>query len=421
MNRRDFLNQSLAIAGASCVPTFLPQFSQAQTVGGQLIFVFLRGGADALSLTPPLGTAFTTLKAHRPNESVTGALPFATNLAVHPLLAPLLNDAVLKSRLNFVLHAGSSYNSLSHFEQMARVESGDMITMPKDGILGRAAKVLNRATFAIGNSIPTSLRGTNPLVLSDPAKLSNSYSPSNLKPGPSFTRSQRLGMYKKTSTEVGDNNIDASARLAQSQFDLIETGSTTTISNLVPSPNGYFDDQYQLGKRLAIAAHMLSSAANPAFVTVDADMAWDTHAGQYTNDIAQFKSFATKVDALGKNLLALKKDLTARGKWATTAVVVISEFGRTVKENGSRGTDHGRGGSMILMGGRIRPFSDPLYKGLRAWTIPATVDVSTALSVSHDYRFVLAEILEKNCGMTQTQLAGVFLNQVSFTNYLGVV
>ncbi len=76
---------------------------------------------------------------------------------------------------------------------------------------------------------------------------------------------------------------------------------------------------------------------------------------------------------------------------------------------------------MILMGGRIRPYSDPMYTGTRAWTIPTTVDVSTPLSVTHDYRLILAEIMQKNCGMTQAQLNSVFLNQINFTNYLGVV
>jgi uncharacterized protein (DUF1501 family) len=424
MKRRDFIQQSIALAGASCLPTFLPRVSQAQiATTGQVIFVFLRGGADALSLTPPTGTTLTRLNSFRPNEFVSGAIPLYSGspINVHPLLAPLLNDAELKSRLNFVLHSGSTYNTLSHFEQMARVETGNMTSTSRDGILGRAATTLNRATFAIGNSIPTSLRGTNPIVLSDPAKLSNGFSATNLKPGPDYTRSQRLGMYKKVGTEVGDANIDAAAQLAQTQFDLIQAGSATTIGNLVPSANGYVNDVYSLGNRLALAAHMLSSAANPAFVAVDAEMQWDTHANQYTNDINQFKSFATKADALGKNLLALKRDLVARGKWATTAVVVISEFGRTVRENGSRGTDHGRGGLMILMGGRIRPFSDPLYTGTRSWNVPTTVDASTALSVNHDYRTVLAEVLQKNCAMTQTQLANVFLNQISFSNYLGVI
>lgn len=420
MKRRDFLNQSIAFTGVSCIPLFLPSLARAQVPSGQLIFVFLRGGADALSLAPPTGASLTRLNSFRPNESVVGALPFTANLTLHPLLAPLINDASLKSRLNFVLHAGSQYNTLSHFEQMARIETADMLTSATDGFLGRAAKTLNRATFAIGNSIPTSLRGTNPMVLTDPAKLSASYATGNLKPGPDYTRSRRLGLYKKTSTEVGDASIDSAARNAQTQFDLIEAGSTTNMATLL-STNGYFDDAYNLGERLATAAHMLSSAANPAFVAVDAEMSWDTHSAQYTNDLSQFKSFATKVDALGKNLAALKRDLVRRGKWATTAVVVLSEFGRTIKQNGSSGTDHGRGGLMILMGGRIRPFNDPVYTGTRTWTIPATADVSTALSVTHDYRLILAEIMQKNCGMTQAQLNSVFLNQITLSSYLGVI
>lgn len=420
MKRRDFLNQSLALAGISCVPTFLPSISKAQTASGQIIFIFLRGGADALSLLPPSGAARTRLNSFRPNEAVIGDKIFSNNLNIHPLLEPMVLDTSLKARLNFILHVGSPYNTLSHFEQMARVETADMNTIAADGLFGRAAKTLNRATFAIGNSIPTSLRGTNPMVLTDPAKLSNGYASGNLKPGGDYTRAQRLGLYKIVAGEVGDANINSAARNAQQQYDLVEAGSTANLTTLMSAQN-YFDDQYGFGERLATAAHMLSSAANPAFVTVDAEMAWDTHSGQFTNDLTQFKSFATKVDALGRNLVALKRDLVSRGKWATTAVVVISEFGRTIKQNGSSGTDHGRGGLMILMGGRIRPFSDTTYVGTRVWSIPTTVDVSTPLAITHDYRLILAEIMQKNCGMTQTQLNSVFLNQINLSNYLGVI
>ncbi len=421
MNRRTFLNQSMQLAGVSTLGLLAPQLLHAQITSGQLIFVFMRGGMDALALLPPAeAKASGRLKLHRPNEFTNGAIPFSSEISLHPLLSPLLSDPVLKSRLNFVLHSGSTYNTLSHFEQMARVETGDMLGTNRSGIFGRAAKSMNRMTFAIGNTIPTSLRGTDPLVLTDPAKLTAAYSASNLKPGPSFTRSHRLGMYKKEANEIGDANIDRAARLAQSQFDLIGAKSATTVEALIAS-NGYFDDQYSLGRRLATAAHMLSSAASPPFVVVDGELGWDTHSGQFTNDKAKFRSFASKAEAVGRNLAALKRDLEARGKWATTAVVVLSEFGRTVRENGSSGTDHGRGGVMMLMGGRIRPFNDPKYLGRRSWGIPLSVDVSTALDVSHDYRLVLAEILQKNCGMSTAQLDSAFLKQISASNYLGVI
>ena len=165
---------------------------------------------------------------------------------------------------------------------------------------------------------------------------------------------------------------------------------------------------------------MLASVANPAFVTVDAEHDWDTHANQRTNELT-FGAFGTKVDDIGRNLLAFKNDLVARGKWATTAVVVITEFGRTILENANKGSDHGRGGLILLMGGRIRPFTNAAYTGLRNWTIPTTADASSALDVVHDYRIVLSEILQKNCGLTAAQATSIFLSQINVASSLSTV
>ena len=417
MKRRDFLTRSLALAGISCLPSFVSRRAGAQTAPtGQLVFVFLRGGADPLGLAAPTGAALTRLNDLRPNLAVAGAVPFGT-LALHPRLAtPLLSDAELAAHLNVVIHAGSLNETRSHFEQMARIEGGDMTGFPVDGILGRAAKLINRSTFAIGNAVPASLRGTNPLVLTDPAKLQAGYSAYNMKPGTAFTRSHRLGMYKVAAGEAGDTKIDALARLAQSQFDLIDD-VPVTLAQLV-GQHGYLNTPF--GQRLSVAAHMLASVANPAFVTVDAEHDWDTHANQRTNDLT-FGAFGTKVDDIGRNLLAFKNDLVARGKWATTAVVVITEFGRTILENANKGSDHGRGGLILLMGGRIRPFTNTAYTGLRNWTIPTTADASTALDVVHDYRIVLSEILQKNCGLTAAQATSIFLSQINVASSLSTV
>lgn len=159
-----------------------------------------------------------------------------------------------------------------------------------------------RATFAIGNAVPTSLRGTNPVLLQDPAKLQAGYSAYNLKTG--FTRSQRLGMYKKTANETGDANIDSFARLAQTQYDLLDD-VPVTLSQLVTG-GGYLNTSF--GQRLSVAGAMLASAANPAFVSVDAEHSWDTHSTQNTNaSLSTWGAFSGKVDDLARNLWLLKK------------------------------------------------------------------------------------------------------------------
>ena len=183
----------------------------------------------------------------------------------------------------------------------------------------------------------------------------------------------------------------------------------------------YVASHHEFGQRLAVAAAVL--AWNPAIVAVDAGHDWDTHFAEHPNDPAEWYGLAKKVDDFAKNIVAFKNDLVRRTAGTGTAIVVISEFGRTVKENGDRGTDHGRGGLMLLLGGAIRRHSDAAYLGLRALTIPASADSSTALAVTHDYRVVMAELLERHLGLTRSSALALFRPEgtVSAANYLNVL
>jgi uncharacterized protein (DUF1501 family) len=416
-SRRDFVYQALALAGASALPSFWLSRAQAAGGGGQMVFIFLRGGADALGLISPSGDDFKALKKWRPNTSLASPIDLTANLVAHARLAPLLSDADLKANLNFIPHVGSLNETRSHFEQMARVESGDAIGSTSSGFLARAAVALGRRqTFAIANGVPASLRGTNPLVIQDPAKLQAQFTFSSWQMP--FTRAQRLGMYKIAAGESGDADIDKVARIAQSQFDALDTGKIVTAQDLVSAGN--YMNKSLFGQRLAVAAAMLDSAANPAFIAVDAEQLWDTHAAQQTNDLS-VGAFGAKVDDLAKNLLAFKNDLVKRRKWATTTVVLISEFGRTIKENGDHGTDHGRGGIAILMGAGVKSFTDKSVNSVRAWSLPDKADSSTALDVKHDYRLILAEILQKRCGMSQSAVVDLFLGKIKTGDFLNLV
>jgi len=141
------------------------------------------------------------------------------------------------------------------------------------------------------------------------------------------------------------------------------------------------------------------------------------------NDPAGYYAYGKKVDDLAKNLLAFKNDLQRRSLWDSTAIVLLSEFGRTIRENGSQGSDHGRGGAMLLLGGALRAHADPAYLGLRSLSLPATFDASSALDVVHDYRVVMAEILERHLGLPQTTALGLFQPAASVraSDYLNVV
>jgi uncharacterized protein (DUF1501 family) len=383
------------------------------------VFVFMRGGVDSLGLVSPVGAGAATLAALRPTIGLQNPIAFSPTLVVNRLLAPLLDDATIRGSLNIVVQAGSLNESRSHFVAMDHVESGDAAGSTPTGFLGTAASALARNAIGVGALVPASLRGTNALVLSDPARLQPQYAHGGLKPG--LSRAQRLGLYQQASGESGDALVDGLARQTQSQYDAMAGAMQgVTLAGLV-SAGGYVNSAF--GQRLAVAAAMAASPATPAIVTVDAEHAWDTHFNQATNDPAGYYAYGKKVDDLAKNLVAFKGDLQRRGLWEGTAMVLMSEFGRTVRENGNHGTDHGRGGAMLLLGGAVRGHSDPAYRGLRSISLPASFDASTALDVVHDYRVVMAEILERHLGLAQATALALFRPAASVraSDYLNVV
>jgi uncharacterized protein (DUF1501 family) len=412
MDRRSFLAGCLSGMGAM----LLSRGEAATTASPRLVFVFLRGGVDALSLFAPRGAAWTALQAVRPTIAMTGPLAFSPELYAHPQLAPLLDPAVA-ANLSVVLHAGGVVDTRSHFDQQYRIETGIDAASGTTGFLARLAQALAVGTAAIDRTAPASLLGARPLVMSDPARVQNTFTAGSLDPR--YTRAQRLGMYRGADAVVGAQAIDAAAAQALADGDVLAGElSGTTLASLT-AQHGY-DPTSQFGGRLALTAKLMTSSLDPRLFAVDGEQFWDSHTNQLTNDSTSWTTLLKSIRDLGTNLAAFRRDLVARGLWANTTVVVMSEFGRTVGQNQGAGTDHGRGGVMLVMGGKIRGFADAGYLGRRAWTLPSTIDVSTPLPVVHDYRTVLAEILERQFAMTTAAARAVFLNQAT-APYLGVV
>lgn len=382
----------------------------------RLVFVFLRGGTDALSLFSPRGADWTRLQQARPSIAMTSPLAFSPDLYAHPQLAPLLASDVA-SNLSVVLHAGGVVDTRSHFDQQYRIETGTDAINGTTGFLARLAQAIAVAPAAIDRTAPASLLGAQPLVMSDPARVQNNYTAGALDPR--YTRAQRLGMYRGTAAVVGASTIDDAAAKALADGNVLAGELAGVTLATLTAQHGY-DPASTFGGRLALAAQLMTSSLDPRLFTVNGSQFWDTHNNQLTNDVTSGTTMGKSIRDLATNLAAFRRDLVARGLWANTTVVVMSEFGRTVGQNQAAGTDHGRGGVLLTMGGKIRGFADAGYLGRRAWTLPGTIDISTPLSVVHDYRTVLTEILEKQFAMTQAAARGVFLGQAT-APYLGVV
>lgn len=413
MNRRQFLHHSLVLGGASLIP-WVPLRSEAAHATNQVVFIFVRGGWDPLAILEPLATSsdYRNLRNLRPNLLCKNPRTYA-GLSLNAAMSPLVTDSQLAAGLGFVLHTGSLNKTRSHFVQQDLIETGSASTVGTSGFLARAGKEASRRCVAIHSSVPKSMKTGNPIVLRDPAALDEKYAASVTKPG--WSRAQRMGLYRSGGASNLDKALDQTAATIVTDFQRVHSSlaanGDTNLDTLL-GRSGYLSTRF--GRDLAAAGAMLSSAANPGFVAVNAEHNWDTHA-------IQSNVFDGKIADLAQNLAAFKRDLVRRGKWNSTVVVVMSEFGRTVKENGSLGSDHGEGGLMMLMGGKIKPFaSEPLAK--RSWTLPGSATSSTALDVRHDYRMVLAEVLSRHMLLTSTEIGRVFTGgqfQVA-ANYLGL-
>lgn len=415
MRRRTFLTSTLASLGLSFLPG---QPARAAAGGRRLVFVMLRGGADALSLVSPAGAAATTLAQWRPTLALAGGISLSPDLQAHPAMAPLVTSAGL-ANLTFVLHAGGVSDTRSHFDQQHRIETGDTGGAASRGFLASVALAAGLQTCAVHRTAPRSLAGANPLVLSDPARLLAGYSDTGVKPG--WSRAQRLAMYQVAAGEAGDARVDALARQALASGDVLasELGGETLAT--LTSRHGYLASSGFAG-RLALAARLAATSLAPSLMAVEGGQPWDTHTSQSTNNASAATGLYASVKDLATNLAAFRADLISRGLWSSTVVVVMSEFGRTVKENASAGTDHGRGGLMMLMGGPVRAFGSAGYLGRPRWSLPSPIDGSTALELVHDYRVVMAEILEHHLLLPAATVNAAFWGQLGGSgSYLNVL
>ena len=421
LRRRELLAAAIAGAGLSFTDVF--RGASAQTASTKhLVFVFLRGGADALGLVTPLGAEAALLRAARPTLAIAAPIALSPTLGLNPGFAPWLGDADLMNDLNVIVHAGSVNETRSHFEQMDHIETGDSVNLPATGFLGVGARAAAWNSAALGTISPASLRGTNPVVMADPARVRPDFAYGSLKPG--MSRATRMNLMKGATGTGADARVDGLARDSEAQMNLLASQLGSVSLADLTGRGGYVSaSPFTFGPRLALAAALMGTTFRPAFLTVDAEHQWDTHAYEDVNNPTAYYSISRKAQDLAKNLLAFKRDLTARGKWESTVVVVMSEFGRTVKENGTRGTDHGRGGVMFLMGGPVRAHADPAYLGRRSLMIPEAPGASTPLEVVHDYRLVMGEVLERHMAMPRATVLSLFRPEgsVSPESYLNVI
>lgn len=395
MERRKFLASAALGSSAFALGTS----SWAATGSGDLdtrkkmIVVMLRGAVDGLSIVSPY--AEREYAQARPNIAVSrpgsenGSLDLDGYFGLHPSLSGLLPLWQAK-RLAFVQASGSPDPTRSHFDAQDYLESGTPgRKATDDGWMNRLLSGLP------GHSGPTrgvSIGPTMPRIFSGTAAVANIASgaagskPTALdKPqvGKAFDQ-----LYKSDHAMGGTYQ---QAQEAHKEVMASMEDEMTAANGGAPLPNGFPDDAARLARLMRKDANV-----QLAFMAVGG---WDTHANQ-GNGKGQL---ANKLAPLGQGLLALSQELGPI--FDDTCIVVMSEFGRTVRQNGNGGTDHGHGNVMWVFGGGVNGgkvhgewkglSSDALYEG-------------RDLAVTTDYRNVLAEIVEKHLRVGDKTLDHVF-------------
>ncbi len=384
ITRRAFLKMGGGLAAVSAANGIVPQLAFAAPGsyrGDTLITVFLRGGADTLNLVVPYGEPAyyanrTTIAIPAPRAGKTGAaLDLDGFFGFHPAATSL--HALFKQKTLAIINAaGSPDPSRSHFEQQDYIESGTPGNpFQGSGWIGRHLQSLGitAETFtAVGLSSHTqkSLRGTIPPLGLD------SLAGFRISGGTSVELALR-SMYSGT---------DALAAASTQTLSAISLTSGITSSPYQPA-NGAIYPTNTFGRQMANIAQMIKANIGLAAANIDLG-GWDTH----SSEGGATGSFANNVATLANSLGALNTDLG--NLMGQVTVVVMTEFGRRIKENASGGTDHGHGSAMIAMGGNI--LGGKVYG---RWPGLSTASQDQGdLAVTTDFRTVLGEIVLKRLG-----------------------
>ncbi len=378
-----------------------------------LVYVFLRGGTDGLSLCPIVdGPDRGAYEAARPRLQVPAAgadaaLALDGQFGLHPRTAPL-HEFYLDGKLAIVQATGLSVATRSHFDAMESIELGTPgSTSGSNGWLSRhlesstpSGSLLSSA--AIGNLQPTSLSGDREtLVLDDAGSFRLDTTASR------WRDPQRLAL--RQLYESGDTLIHHSGVQALETVDVIDA----FVTDEYEPANGAAYPKGQFGEQLSLIAQLIKLDMGLSVATIDLG-GWDTHENQGNQQTGYFGNL---VGQLAEGLSALYTDVDSGGAsnfGDRLTVVVQSEFGRRLRENANRGTDHGRGNVMLVLGGEVNGGVYGQWPGLAADQLFDGAD----LEATTDFRQILSEILIRRLG--NPRLGEVF---PGYTDYfpLGIV
>jgi uncharacterized protein (DUF1501 family) len=388
MKRREFLSAG-AFAASGTLLTSRISFARAAPNGNsRFVFVILRGALDGLAAVPPYGDRdYTALRrdlALRPPGSAGGVLPLNGFFGLHPSLGFLQESFTARELI--VFHAiASPYRERSHFDGQDVLENGYVRPHAvQTGWLNRALASVPAARpsdkelgVALGQNIPLVMRG--------PAAVT-SWSPSKLTALDEDTLQRITDLYAGDPVLAG-RLADALAADAIADPLMMTGGTGSTLETVGPpnKPEAARGNRYS--EVIHAAAEFLRRDDGPKVAVFDTT-GWDTHA----NEGAAEGQLAGRLAALDAGLRTLKEQLGP--VWNDTAVLLVTEFGRTAAINGTRGTDHGTATAAFLIGGAVqggRVIAD--WPGLAERALYQGRDLKPTLDLRSVLKGVMAEHL----------------------------
>lgn len=383
-----------------------------------IVFVFLRGGMDGLNFVAPIaGPDRAIYEAKRPTIHLrttgeTAALPLAGNFGLH-FAAAGLHQLYQAGRCAFVHGIGFPQGAISrsHFDAQDYVDLGTPgeLHTPSGWLtrhLESAGQVPDNAqipALCAGSAPPDSMLGRrDTMTLDDPGSFHpNANSGTQVGGQPLYKLSTMITLNQMYG---GAGVLEQAGTGAATTVELVDT---LALSDYTPSPGANYPTT-GVGATLANQCKLIANVAKRGLGLQVAAIdygGWDTHENQGAGDQPSLNqnTYAARVDGLSQSLAALYADLAGSGMADRMVVVVQSEFGRRVRENANRGTDHGSGNTMFLLGGRVqggRLFGT--FGGLGDGQLFQNEDVATTT----DTRRVLSEVVTRHLG--NADLAHVF-------------
>lgn len=394
LSRRSLLQTGALIAiGAGAAPFAFSGWAvaapTARSQGKVLVCIFMRGAVDGLNLVVPYAERAyhderPTLALAEPGKGKDAAIRLDQRFGLHPRLRAL-HPLYRVGRLAPIHAVGSPDPTRSHFDAQDFMESGTPGIATHDGWLNRAMLAGPRAdattpaplrAVAMGGGTPRAFAGPAPTV--------------SMKHVDGFGIGGGAKAHRALERGFGAlyaDADDAMSRAGAEALALTEYVKSRVVRDAKPDNGAEYP---KAGAPLFEVARLIKADVGLQFAWIDVG-GWDTHTGQGAADGALGKNLAD----LGDSLAAFDRDLGKRMR--DVVVLTMSEFGRTVAQNGTGGTDHGHGTAMLVLGGAARGGRvHGRWPGLE----PDQRFEGRDLAVTTDFRDLFAEILVKHCGIT---------------------